>query len=103
MQREIADIWKENVLEDLEAGEVAYKLAGEFLMEIKKKFGGGDEESTKIAELKRMEQEGRSMEEFIQDFKRVVRESGYKGWPLIKKFKRSMNGAIRRKLMEVEN
>jgi len=43
------------------------------------------------------------MEEFVQDFKRIVRESGYEGYPLIKEFKRGMNGSIRRKLMEAEN
>ena len=43
------------------------------------------------------------MEEFVQDFKRIVRGSRYEGCPLIKEFKRGMNGAIRRKLMEVEN
>jgi len=42
-------------LKDLEAGEVEYELAGEFLAEIKREFGGGDKESTKIAELKRIE------------------------------------------------
>jgi len=40
-------------LEDLEAGEIEYKLAGEFLMKIKKEFGGGDEESVKVVELKK--------------------------------------------------
>jgi len=43
------------------------------------------------------------MEEFVQDFKRVVRGSGYEGYPLIEEFKQGMNGNIRRKLMEVEN
>ena len=43
------------------------------------------------------------MEEFVQDFKRVVRGSGYEECPLIKEFKRGMNGVIRRKLMETEN
>jgi len=33
------------VLEDLGAREVEYKLAEKFLIEIKKKFGGGDEKS----------------------------------------------------------
>jgi len=37
----LADIWKENVLEDLEAEEVEYKSAEDFLAEIKKEFGGG--------------------------------------------------------------
>jgi len=33
----------------------------------------------------------------------VARGSGYEGRPLVEKFKRGMNGGIRRKLMEVEN
>jgi len=52
-------------LEDLEAREIKYKLAGEFLMEIKKEFGGGDEESVEVAELKKIEQESWSMEEYM--------------------------------------
>ena len=43
------------------------------------------------------------MEEFIQEFKRAARGSGYKGRLLVEKFKREINGAIRRKLTEAEN
>ena len=43
------------------------------------------------------------MEEFVQEFKRAARGSGYEGQPLIEEFKRGMNGRIRRKLMEAEN
>ena len=43
------------------------------------------------------------MEEFVQDFKRIARGSGYKGCLLIEEFKQGMNGSIRRKLMEAEN
>ena len=32
----------------------------------------------------------------------MVRESGYEGQPLIEEFKRGMNRAIRRKLIEAE-
>ena len=46
-----ADIWKENMLEDLEEGLLEYKTVGEFLMDIKKEFGEGDKESIKVAEL----------------------------------------------------
>jgi len=42
------------------------------------------------------------MKEFMQDFKRVARGSGYKGHLLIEEFKQSMNRNIRRKLMEAE-
>ena len=57
----------------------------------------------KVAELKKIEQGGRTMEEFVQDFKRVARGSGYEGCPLIEEFKQGMNRSIRRKLMEAEN
>lgn len=90
-------------MEDLEAREIKYKLAGEFLMEIKKEFGGGDEESVEVAELKKIEQGSWSMEEYMQDFKRIARDSGYEGHPLIEEFKRGMNRAIRRKLMRAES
>ena len=43
------------------------------------------------------------MEEFGQKFKKVARGSGYDGRLLIKEFKRGMNRAIRRKLIEIEN
>jgi len=60
-----ADIWKENIIEELKIGEIEFESAGEFLAEIKKEFGGGDEELVKVAELKKIEQEGRTMEEFV--------------------------------------
>ena len=43
------------------------------------------------------------MKEFIQEFKRAARGSGYEGRPLVEEFKRGINGGIRRRLMEVEN
>ena len=80
-----------------------YELVGEFLVELKREFGRGDMEAIKVAELKKLEQEGRTMEEFMQEFKKAARESRYEGRLLIEEFKRGMNGAIRRKLMEAEN
>jgi len=73
------------------------------LIALKKEFGGGEEESVKAAELRKLEQGGRTMEEFVQEFKRTARGSGYEGRPLVEEFKRGMNGGIRRKLMEAEN
>jgi len=91
------------MMEELESGEVEYKLAEEFLISLKKEFGGGEKELVKAAELRKLEQEERTMKEFVQEFKRVARESEYEGRPLIEKFKRGMNRGIRRKLMEAEN
>ena len=98
-----ADVWKENVMEELESGEVEYKSVEDFLTSLKREFRGGEEESVKAAELRKLEQGGRTMEEFVQEFKRAARESGYKGRLLVEEFKRGMNGGIRRKLMEAEN
>ena len=96
-------MWKKNVLEELEVGELEFETVGEFLAEIKKEFGGEEEESVKAAELRKLEQGGKTMEEFVQEFKRAARGSGYEERLLVEEFKREMNGAIRRKLMEAEN
>ena len=95
-------MWKKNLLEDLEAEEVEFGLVGEFLMKLTKEFGREDEESVKVAELKKVEQEARTMEKFVQELRRVARRSRYEGRALVKEFKRGMNGVIRRKLIEVE-
>jgi len=103
VQGEAANVWKENMIEELEVEEMEYEMAEEFLSSLKKEFGGGEEESVKAAELRKLEQGGRTMEEFVQEFKRVARGSGYERRPLVEEFKRGMNGSIRRKLMEAEN
>ena len=103
VQEGSADIWKENMMEKLKAGEMEYESIKEFFTSMKKEFGGREEEATKAAELRRLEQGERSMEEFVQIFKRIARGSGYEGRPLIEEFKRGINGGIRRKLMEVKN
>jgi len=52
VQKESANIWKKNILEDLEEEVIEYELVGEFLMAIKKEFGSEDKESVKVAERK---------------------------------------------------
>ena len=103
VQGRSAEIWKENVMEELETGEMEYEMVEELLTALKKKFGGGEKELVKAAELRKLEQGGRTMEEFIQEFKRAARGSRYERRSLIEEFKRGMNGEIRRKLMEAEN
>jgi len=103
VQGRSADVWKENVMEELESREIEYESAEEFLASLRKEFGGGEEESMKAAELRKLEQGGKTMEKFVQKFKRAARGSGYEGRPLVEEFKREMNGGIRRKLMESEN
>jgi len=102
IQGELADVWKENILEDLVSARVEFESAGEFLLELKKKFKRGDEKSVKVAELRRIKQEGKTMKEFVQEFHRVARDSEYNKRTLIEEFKKGMNKTIRRKLMEAE-
>jgi len=55
VQEGLADVWKENILEDLEGGLLEYETVGEFLADIRKEFGGDNEETVKVAKLKRLE------------------------------------------------
>jgi len=77
-----------------ERGQLEYETSREFLADIRKKFGEENEEIVKVAELKRLEQRGKIMEEFIQEFWRTARESGYEERLLVEKFKRGMNETI---------
>ena len=97
------DVWKENVIKELESGEMEYKSVEEFLTSLKREFGGGEKESVKAVKLRKLEQREKIMEEFVQEFKRAARESRYKGRLLMKEFKKVMNRTIKRKLMEAEN
>jgi len=48
-------VWKENLLEDLKVEEVEFGSTREFLLEVKNKFEGEDEELVKVVELRRIE------------------------------------------------
>ena len=52
--------------------------------------------------MRTIEQGGRTCNKYIQEFKKIARESGYKGQPFIEEFKRELNGGIKEKLAEVE-
>ena len=71
-----------------------YKNIGEFLVDIKKEFGEGDEELVRVAELRRLEQGRKTIEEFVQEFRRAARESEYEGKPLVEEFKKGINTMI---------
>lgn len=55
----------------------------------------------KIAELKKIEQENRTIEA-VQEFRRAARGSGYERRSLVEEFKWEMNEVIQWKLMETE-
>ena len=66
----------------------------EFLADMKREFEREDNKIINVAELKRIEQRNRTIKEFVQKLRKVVRRSGYKGKLLIKEFKRDINEVI---------
>ena len=56
----------------------------------------------RVIELKKTEQGGKTIEEFVQEFIRVARGSRYKEKLLVEKFKREINRIIYQKLIELE-
>ena len=51
-------------MENLERELLNYKVVREFLVDLKKELGG-DKEANKVAELRRLEQESKTIEEFV--------------------------------------
>jgi len=89
-------------LDELTKGESEVESAEQLFAKIRNDFGETSEKERKIEQLRMIEQGGRTCNEYVQEFKKVTRGSGYEGRPLIEEFKRGLNGAIRRKLVEAE-
>ena len=102
MQGGIAEAWKDNLLDELAKEESEIESAEQLFTKIRNDFGETLEEKRKIEQLRTIEQGGRTYDEYMQEFKKVARGSGYEGRSLIEEFKRGLNRAIRRKLAEAE-
>ena len=64
-------------MENLELDKVKFGLVREFLLELKKESGEGNEDSVKVVELKKVKQRGKIMKEFVQEFRRIAKKNGY--------------------------
>jgi len=102
VQRGVAEVWKENVLEERRQGVLLVETVEELFTKMRKEFREFDEESRKVDELRLLEQEGRTCNEYVQIFKKISRGSEYEGRPLIEEFKRGLNENIWRRLAEAE-
>ena len=103
VQGGIAEVWKDNVLDEIEKGTSEVNTMKELFEKITEEFGEFDKESRKADELRLLVQGPRTCDEYIQEFKRAARGSGYKGRALIDEFKRGLNRTIKRKLAEAES
>lgn len=72
------------------------------MAELKREFGKDNDKLAKVAKLKKVKQETRTIKEFIQEFRRVVRDGRYEELALVEELKREVNKVIRRKLMKAE-
>ena len=102
VQGGVAEAWKDNLLDELAKGESEVESAEQLFTKIRDDFGETSEGKRKIEQLRTIEQGRRTCNEYVQKFKKVARGSSYKRRPLIKEFKRGLNGGIRRKLAEAE-
>jgi len=102
VQGGVAEAWKDNLLDELAKGKLEVESAEQLFTKIRNDFGETSEEERKIEQLRAIEQEGRTCDEYVQEFKKVTRESSYERRPLIEEFKRGLNGAIRRNLAKAE-
>jgi len=103
VQGGVAEAWKDNLLDKLSKGKSEIETVEELFGKIRNKFGKTAEEERKIEQLRMIEQGEKTCNEYVQEFKKVVRESSYKGQSLIEEFKRGLSRALKRKLAEVEN
>jgi len=102
IQGGIVKAWKDNLLDKLAKGKSEVELVEQLFTKIRNDFGEISEEKRKIEQLRIIEQEGRTYDEYVQEFKKVTRGTGYERRPLIEEFKRGLNGSIRKKLAEAE-
>jgi len=93
---------KDNLLDELLKGKLEMETVEELFQKMKNEFRETGEGERKIEQLRVIEQRRRTCNEYIQEFKKMARGSGYKGRPLIEEFKRRLSRALRRKLAETE-
>jgi len=102
-QGEVTEAWKDNLLDELSKGELEVETVEELFSKMRNEFGETVEEERKIEQLRTIEQEKRTCNEYVQEFKKVARRNSYKRQPLIEEFKRGLSRALRRKLVEAES
>jgi len=66
-------------MDELAKGELEVETVEQLFSKIRNDFGETSEEERKIEQLRTIEQGSRTCDEYVQEFKKNTRESGYKG------------------------
>jgi len=103
IQGGVVEVWKDNVLEEIKKRMSEMETMEKLFEKIREKFGEFDEKSRKADKLWLLTQESKTCNEYVQEFKRAARGSGYKRRTLIEEFKKGLNRMIRRRLAEAES
>jgi len=90
------------MLDEIMNGTLAVQTVEELSTKIRQEFGEFDEEGRKVDELRVLEQGEKTVDEYVQEFRRAARGSGYEGRALVEEFKKGLNGVVRRRLAEAE-
>ena len=98
----MAKIWKDNILDEITKGMSVVSMVEELFTKIEQEFGEFDEERRKVDELRVLEQGSKTVDEYMQEFRRAARDSRYEERALVEEFKRGLSGTIRRRLAEAK-
>jgi len=90
-------------LDELLKRESEVEIVEGLFKKMKNEFGKTAKKEKKIKQLRTIEQRERIYNEYIQEFKKIARESEYKRQLFIEEFKRGLNETIRRKLVEAKS
>jgi len=72
MQGEVAEVWKDNVLEEISKRMSEVETMEKLFEKMREEFGEFDKESRKADELRLLVQGPRTCDEYMQEFKRAV-------------------------------
>ena len=75
IQEGVAEVWKDNLLDELSKRESEMEMAEELFSKMRNKFGETAEEERKVEQLRIIEKERRKYDEYVQEFKKIARES----------------------------
>ena len=72
VQGGVAEIWKDNVLDEIMNKTIAVQIVEELFVKIRQEFREFNEESRKVDELRVLEQGGKTVDKYVQEFRRAA-------------------------------
>jgi len=74
---EVVEVWKDNLLDKLLKRELEVETMEELFSKIRNEFKETVEKERKVKQLRIIEQRGRTYDEYVQEFKKIAKESKY--------------------------